>query len=182
MVAQELQIVQSHPVYFLKTLRLGFRPWSPGDFALARTLWGDIQVTSFIGGPFSETQIRERLAREIASMDVHAVQYWPLFLLDGGDFVGCCGLRPHCPEKRFYELGFHLCPPHWGKGLAIESANAVIAYAFDSLNVRQLFAGHHPENLASRKVLEKLRFQFTHEELYPPTGKMHRCYLLESPR
>ena len=136
-------------------------------------------MTRFIGGPFSETQIQERLAREIASMSDQRVQYWPVFSLADGDFAGCCGLRPYKPEECIYELGFHLRPAHWGKGFAVESARAVIAHAFDSLGAQQLFAAHHPENLASRKVLEKLAFRFTHEELYAPTGQMHRCYILE---
>ena len=136
-------------------------------------------MTRFIGGPFSETQIQERLAREIASMSDQRVQYWPVFSLADGDFAGCCGLRPYKPEECIYELGFHLRPAHWGKGFAVESARAVIAHAFDSLGAQQLFAAHHPENLASRKVLEKLGFRFTHEELYAPTGQMHRCYILE---
>jgi ribosomal-protein-alanine N-acetyltransferase len=175
-------IVQSAPAYFLKTACLGFRQWSVDDFPLAYALWGDIQVTRFFGGPFSEEQIQERLAREVASMRAQGVQYWPVFLLADGVFVGCCGLRPYKPEERIYELGFHLRPSHWGKGFAVESARAVIAHAYESLGTEALFAGHHPENFASQKVLEKLGFRFTHEELYAPTGEMHRCYLLNRPQ
>lgn len=168
------------PNYFLKTARLGFRLWSVEDLPLALALWGDLRVTRLIGGPFSEQQIQERLAREVASMNVDHVQYWPIFLLADKEFAGCCGLRPYKPAERIYELGFHLRPEHWGRGFATESARAVIAHAFDSLGARGLFAGHHPDNLASRMVLEKLGFNFTHEELYAPTGKLHRCYLLEA--
>ena len=174
-------IVQSAPAYFQKTSRLGFRLWSIEDFPLARALWGDFRVTRLIGGPFSEEQIRERLLREITFMEVQQVQYWPVFLLADGSFAGCCGLRPYKPVERIYELGFHFLPAHWGQGFAQESSRAVIAYARDSLEAHRLFAGHHPENLASRRVLEKLGFRFTHEELYAPTGKMHPSYILELP-
>jgi len=34
--------------YFLTTARLGFRCWAPGDLPLARTLWGDPQVTKLM--------------------------------------------------------------------------------------------------------------------------------------
>jgi len=173
-------IVHSAPAYFLKTARLGFRHWSVDDFPLAYVLWKDIQVTRFFGGPFSEEQIRERLAREVASMRARGVQYWPIFSLADGDFAGCCGLRPYKSQERIYELGFHLRPPCWGKGFAMESARAVIVLAYESLGAEALFAGHHPENFASQKVLGKLGFHFTHEELYAPTGEMHRCYILRS--
>lgn len=36
-------------------------------------------------------------------------------------FVGCCGLRPRDPERRVFELGFHLGFEHWGKALATGS-------------------------------------------------------------
>jgi [ribosomal protein S5]-alanine N-acetyltransferase len=62
----------------------------------------------------------------------------------------------------------------------MESAQSVIKHAFDSLGAQGLFAAHHPKNLASQKVIEKLGFRFTHEEFYPPTGEMHRCYFLDS--
>jgi [ribosomal protein S5]-alanine N-acetyltransferase len=117
--------------------------------------------------------------REVTSMREQKVQFWPVFLLEDGDFVGCCGLRPYKLEECIYELGYAFRPSHWGKGVAIESAQAVITHAFDSLGARGLFAGHHPENLASRRVLEKLRFRHTHEELYEPTGKLHPSYVLK---
>lgn len=173
--------MQTGPIYFLKTPRLGFRLWSMDDFPLAVALWGDIRVTRFIGGPFSEKEVRERLTREIATMQVHGIQYWPVFLLADGDFAGCCGLRPYRLEEKICELGFHFRSAYWGKGFAVEAAQAVIRHAYESLGAKGLFAGHHPENPASRKVLEKLGFRFTHEELYAPTGKMHRCYFLNFP-
>ena len=173
--------VQTRPNYFLTTARLGFRHWSAPDFRLAVLLWGDIRVTRFIGGPFSKAQIRARLAREIASMGEHGIQYWPVFLLADGAFAGCCGPRPYKSEEGICELGFHFRPQHWGQGVAVEAARAVIHHASESLKARALFAGHHPDNQASARVLEKLGFEFTHEEIYAPTGKTHRCHILKLP-
>ena len=71
--------------YFLKSDRLGFRCWIAGDLPLAQAIWGDPEVTRFVGGPFSNEQVQERLEREMASMERHGVQYWPIFLLESGD-------------------------------------------------------------------------------------------------
>lgn len=161
-----------------QTMRLTFRPWSASDLELATALWGDPVVTELIGGPFSAEEIRTRLAREIASQDSHGVQYWPLFLRSSGAHLGCCGLRPYRPDQGVYELGFHLLATHWGRGYASEAARAVIGHAFDALGATALFAGHHPRNTASRALLEKLGFRYTHDELYPPTGAEHPSYLL----
>jgi [ribosomal protein S5]-alanine N-acetyltransferase len=168
------------PDYFLKTERLGFRLWTPQDLPLAVSLWGDPVATRLIGGPFTEVQIHERIAREIATMKQHGVQFWPVFQLADGKFIGCCGFRPHKLEERIFELGYAFLEPFWGKGYAMETTRAVLSYARENVGARGFFAGHHPENDASKRVLEKLGFQFTHRELYPPTGELHPCYRLAS--
>src|ERR1700733_13566840 len=160
--------------YFLRTERLGFGRWTLGDLPLANALWGDPEVTRLIGGPFSEEQVSERLRRESETMERSGIQYWPMLWLQDGEFVGCGGLRPYKPEARILELGFHLRPAYWGNGVAVEAGRAVIKFAFAERGTKALFAGHHPSNAASRRVLEKLGFRFTLEELYPPTGLKHR--------
>ncbi len=166
--------------YFLQSHRLGFRPWSEADLDLALGLWGDPDVTHFIGGPFSTEQVRERLAREVKAFQDHAVQYWPAFLLVTGEHVGCCGLRPYRLSEGVYELGVHIRKAHWNKGYAAEASRAVIGYAFEVLGVSALFAGHNPTNAASRHLLTKLGFEYTHDEYYPPTGLQHPSYLLRA--
>lgn len=164
--------------YFLQSARLGFRSWTEGDLPLAKALWGDPEVTRFIGGPFSPEMVRSRLQAEIENQQRFGVQYWPVFLLDGDAHAGCAGLRPYRPEHQIYELGFHLHPAFWGQGLAQEAARTAIDYAFCKLGAEALFAGHHPANQASRRLLLKLGFLFTGEELYQPTGLLHPSYLL----
>jgi [ribosomal protein S5]-alanine N-acetyltransferase len=164
--------------YFLTSTRLGFRCWSEGDSPLSNQLWGDSEVTRLIGGPFTPEMVRARLLGEIAQMQEHGVQYWPIFLLGGDRFVGCTGLRPHRLEQKVYELGFHLCRAFWGRGLASEAARATIDYAFQTLDAAALVAGHHPANGPSRRLLRKLGFAYTGDELYPPTGLLHPSYRL----
>jgi [ribosomal protein S5]-alanine N-acetyltransferase len=168
--------VASDPVP-ASTARLTFRRWRDDDLLFARALFGDPSVTALVGGPFSDDQVRARLATEIATEREHGYQYWPIALHDGTD-VGCCGLKPRDPAQRCYELGFYLLAAHWGHGYAVEAGQSVIGFAFDQLGASSLFAGHHPDNASSRRTLAKLGFRFTHDELYPPTGLMHPGYEL----
>lgn len=165
--------------FFLVTERLGFRPWRPDDLERAAALWGDPQVTRFIGGPLSPDAAAARLASEMATQATAGIQYWPIFQRADSSHVGCCGLRPYRPAERFHELGVHIRPAFWRRGFALEAARAVIAHAFGPLGARALFAGHNPDNHASRAMLEKLGFRYTHDELYPPTGLLHPSYVLE---
>jgi [ribosomal protein S5]-alanine N-acetyltransferase len=169
------------PTYFLKSHRLGFRWWSSEDLPLATALWGDLEVTKFFGGPFSSEKIQRRLQTELDRAAAHNFQYWPIHLLADNEFVGCCGLRPYKLEEGIPELGFHLRPKFWRRGLAPEAAKAVIDYAFRILNCKGLFAGHHPENVNSKKVLEKLGFHYTHDESFPALAIEIPYYLLPRP-
>ncbi len=167
--------------YFLRSARLGFRPWREDDLPLANSLWSDARVTGLFGGPFTPAQVRERLTKEIAQQRDHGIQLWPVFLLEDGRHAGCGGLRPYRPEDHILELGYHLHAEFWGRGLASEASTAVIHYAFNSLGAEALFAGHHPANETSRRVLLKLGFVYTGDAVYPTTGILEPTYLLRKP-
>lgn len=164
--------------FFLKTNRIGFSEWKQDDISLAELLWGDANVTQFIcaSGQFSANDIANRLQKEIDYNAEYHVQYWPIFELNTNELVGCCGLRPYNESK--YEIGFHLRPKFWRQGYAVEAANAVIDYAFNVLRAEGLFAGHNPNNVASKKVLAKLGFSYIGDEFYEPTGLYHPSYEL----
>ena len=164
--------------YFIRTERIGFSKWSVEDIALAKSLWGEKAVTRLIcaGGKFTEHEILQRLGREIENGRKFGVQYWPVFCLKSGELIGCCGLRPYGGEKDCYELGYHLREKFWRKGLATEAAQAAVEYAAVVLKAESLLAGHHPENAASKKVLEKLGFRYEGNQYYAPTGLYHPFY------
>jgi ribosomal-protein-alanine N-acetyltransferase len=166
--------------YFLQSKRLGFRHWRLSDLDAAVALWSDPEVSRYIssGGPPNRSAIESRLLREISTQAQYGLQYWPIFLLESGAHIGCCGLRPYKIETQIFEFGVHLLPAYWRKGFAIEAAHAVIEFAFTSLAANALFAGHNPTNEASKQMLEKLGFHYTHDEFYPPTGLYHPSYLL----
>jgi RimJ/RimL family protein N-acetyltransferase len=166
--------------FFLQSQRLGFRHWMPEDLSLARSLWGNPEVVRWIHakGVFSPEEIAARLDHEMDTQRRFGIQYWPLCFLASGTFAGCCGLRLYEPRPGTLELGVHLLPQFWHQGVAQEAARRVMAYAFDDLKAEALFAGHHPGNTASRELLSRLGFAYTHGELYPPTGLQHPSYLM----
>ena len=168
--------------FFLKSSRLGFRQWCEDDLAIAIQLWGDYEVTKFFDarGKWSRDEVQKRLAKEIQSDKRYGVQYWPVFLLETHGHVGCCGLRPYDSPRGIYEIGFHIRANQWRCGYAREAALAIINYAFDTLKVDALFAGHNPQNTVSQHLLLQLGFRFTHDEYYPPTGLNHPSYLLKA--
>ena len=168
--------------FFIVSKRLGFRRWSNDDIDLAVGLWGDFEVTKFFDsrGPLLRERVEYRLHQEIANQFKHGVQYWPIFSLESGEHIGCAGLRPYDTPKNILEIGFHIRSNHWRKGYASEAAEAVMKYAFSTLKIKGLFAGHNPKNQGSRNLLNKLGFKYTHDQFYKPTGLEHPSYLLKT--
>ncbi len=171
---------QSKEAIFLETSRLIFSTWSEADLELALCLWGDPRVTKFIDAREELTieDVRTRLDQEIASEKKYGVQYWPIFLQSTDEHIGCCGLRVYDLSLNIYEIGFHIRADHWGRGFATEAAHKVMDYAFEILSVNGLFAGHHPYNTASKHILQKLGFRYSHDEFFTPTGLHHPSYIL----
>ena len=157
-----------------------FRRWVESDLDLAADLWGDADVMRYIGGPYTEEQIARRLQREISNDREFGFQYWPIFLKADGAYVGACGLKPYKPEAREYEIGFHLLPRFWGHGYASEAARAAIQFAFETLRATALYAGHHPDNAASRKLVERLGFHRLGTHYFAPTRLQHPWYRLDA--
>jgi len=53
------------------------------------------------------------------------------------------------------DIGYVLAPRHWGFGYGTEVATALVDFAFDALNLRELVAIVAIENDRSRRVLDK---------------------------
>jgi RimJ/RimL family protein N-acetyltransferase len=156
--------------------RLVFRAWENDDIEKANQLWGDIEVTQYIGGPFSIDKISSRLKQEIDNQEKYGIQYWPIYFKSNNEFVGCCGLRPYKDQHDTCEIGFHLCKKYWGLGLASEAVRKVLKYAFIDLGYKRIFAGHNPKNEKSMNTLLKLGFKYIGDEFYQPTGLNHPSY------
>ena len=164
-----------------RTKRLVARSWRAEDLPFAMELWGDPAVTALIDarGKLSEAQVEEKLRAEIEREGSYGVQYWALFEHGTDDFVGCAGLRPwvYTPGELNFEVGFHLTKRCWGQGLATEAASGALLYARRKLRLSKVYAGHHPDNRASGRVLKKLGFEFIETVFYEPTGLMHPSFV-----
>lgn len=80
-------------------------------------------------------------------------------LKNTGEMIGFLGLMPPSFEAHFtpaVEIGWRLSSTHWNQGYATEGAKAVLHYAFTSLNLPEVVSFTAVNNLASRRVMEKL--------------------------
>jgi len=152
----------------LPSARLTFRSWTDEDTELAVALWRDPDVTRFFGGAMSREQARDRLQAECERESSLGLQYWPVFLRETGEFVGCAGLRPWSMDPGKIEVGVNLMRSAWGLRLGEEALLSVLAHGFDTLGLPVIVGGHGIEHDNSRKLLERVGFTYTHNILWGP--------------
>ena len=79
--------------------------------------------------------------------------------------MGCVGLLFH-PDCNHYwgddcaELGYWIGESYWGRGIAFKASEVITRHAFDDLNVERIYASYRIENTQSKRVLEKLGFEY----------------------
>jgi len=93
----------------------------------------------------------------------HGIGRWAVIERASDSFVGWCGLkyeRQVREDMDYYDLGYRLRKPFWNKGFATEAAAASLKYGFQTMKLREIYAGAHAENIGSNKVLQKVGLRF----------------------
>lgn len=89
---------------------------------------------------------------------------WAIMDKQTNEFVGWTGLKLITTEinglTNYYDLGYRLLKKYWGKGIATEAAVATLRYAFENLNLLEVYAMVDSQNIASNKVLKKVGFRY----------------------
>jgi len=143
----------------IETGRLVLRPFESGDVGAAFAWFGDPIVMRFTpNGPDTSIELtKARLANYQEHQTEHGFSRWIVLDRHSGRPIGDSGLLA-LQEYGWIDLGFRLAQPYWGQGLATEAASAWIQAAFDDFHIDRLTAFAHPANVASIRVLAKLRF------------------------
>lgn len=144
----------------IETSRLLLRPFEPGDGEAAFAWFSDQAVMRFTptGPDTSIEQTKARLAMYQEHQAAHGFSKWIILDRHAGTAIGDSGLLA-LEKYGWIDFGFRLALPYCGKGLATEAGSAWVRVAFGDLHLDELKAIVHPENAASIRVLEKLRFQ-----------------------
>lgn len=73
--------------------------------------------------------------------------------------VGTCTIFQFHVASRRAEIGYALGRPYWGLGYMDSALQALLRYAFQTLDLNRLEADIDPRNVASARTLERLGFQ-----------------------
>lgn len=95
---------------------------------------------------------------------------WAVQHKQDGHFIGFIGLHHHRWFPDDVEIGWRLDPSYWGQGLATEGGRAGLQFGFDQLALDHVISIIDRENIASRKVAEKLDMAAWQDFAHPDTG------------
>jgi RimJ/RimL family protein N-acetyltransferase len=147
----------------LKTARLILRPFRADDVDLIAELMADPDFMRFSLGVYSRQQTAAFVEKVIGWQRDGLPSQFALITRSNGTLVGYCGFfHQIVDEIEEIEIGYRLDPAHWNQGLATEAATAVRDHAFLDLKLSRVISLIHPDNVASRRVAEKIGM--THEK------------------
>jgi len=76
------------------------------------------------------------------------------------ELIGSCSVCVSNIGNREGWIGYCLNRYFWGKGYATETANALVDFGFDRLNLHRIFVTCDPANTASAHVLKRIGMKF----------------------
>ena len=152
---------------FINSENIYLRAFTKKDLNLLHKLNSDPEVMKYVRKPETPEETKKTLEKCLKSYDGNGLGIWAAVHSDSKEFMGFYILREF-ENSGEIEIGYRLHQKFWGKGYATEMTNVLLDYAFDVLELKEIFAVTNPENIASEKVLKKcgLRKIGTTEKYY----------------
>jgi RimJ/RimL family protein N-acetyltransferase len=148
----------------LVTLRLSLRRFRENDRERYLAIRSHPEVAHYLGHGVDRAEAKTDwfLSTCTQNWNERGVGPWAVTLRETGDLIGHAGF--------WYLEGFAATGiiygydrKYWGQGIATEAARAVIDLGFRRLGFERLIALVEPDNLASRRVCDKLGFRTVRE-------------------
>jgi RimJ/RimL family protein N-acetyltransferase len=86
--------------------------------------------------------------------------------------IGFCGYW-YLDDTPEIELIYGISTPYWGMGFATEGAKAAIRYGFEEVGLERIVGIADCENIASRRVLEKVAMWFEQHTSHEGRDETH---------
>jgi ribosomal-protein-alanine N-acetyltransferase len=164
----------------LETERLVLSTWDERGAGEVYELHADPAVNHFLfsyGPEWTPELARARIVGWLDEYKAYGLGKHRLSLKESGEFIGRAGFSAQYGEGP--EISYSLGHAHWGRGYAFEIASALSDWFFRT-QPHDFFTGFaHCDNVASRRVLEKIGMSATHEKAI---GEMpHQFYRKDRP-
>ena len=148
----------------IETDRLILRPWTESDAESLYEYAKDSDVGPIAGWP-PHRSVDESL--NIIKNVLNGAQCYAICEKTDGKAIGSIELKlkghtDMTEREDECELGYWLGKPFWGRGYVPEAANALLRYGFERLGMTTVWCGYYDGNVKSKRVQEKLGFDYHH--------------------
>jgi ribosomal-protein-alanine N-acetyltransferase len=151
-----------HPI--LSTRRLRLRQFRPEDADAMHRCFTDVEVMRFWNHPVHTKRIEtDRAVRRCIDCTPAYYRFWAVADAKTDHCLGMVTYHHGHVRNKRVEIGYIIDPVHHRKGIATEAVSAMLDFCFGELGLHRVQAFTHPDNTASRKLVEKLGFR--HEGL-----------------
>lgn len=140
----------------LETERLCLREMVQSDFDALCLMLKDKEVMYAYEHAFSDSEAHEWLDRQLKRYKDYGFGLWAVILKETDEMIGQCGITMQdCDGKQVHEVGYLFTKKYWHKGYATEAARACKNYAFNVLNVDEVYSIIRDTNTASQNVARR---------------------------
>lgn len=164
----------------LETPRLVMRELTPDDLDFVAEMLAHPEVMHFWPRPYTREEAADWIRRHQQRYACDGFGYWLALDQATGQPIGQAGLLTQELDGAMeIGIGYILHRPFWGKGYATEAAIGCREHAFGKLAKPRVTATVRPENLASRRVAERIGLKF--ERMTTWAGLPHMLYAAGKP-
>lgn len=160
----------------IETPRLYIRELVHEDLEGMFVMDSDEEVHKYLGNnPVTDVEQTRAVIDFIRSQyEQFGIGRWAVLKKDTDEFIGWLGFKfiegPINKHSSYYDFGYRFGSAHWRQGYATEAATAALKYGQEVLNFKDVYALTHPDNIGSRRTLEKVGFTYVETFLFdgPP--------------
>ncbi len=177
--------------FTLETGRLLLRQWRKSDYLPFAALNSDPKAMAYFPSTLSKNE-SDKMADRIASLiSLRGWGVWALEEKNSQQFIGFTGLHEptaELPCSPCVEIAWRLSKHYWGKGYATEAAEESLRYAFEVLDLMEVYAFTPIFHVKSRKVMRRIHMHntfhnFAHPEVPPHSPfREHTLYKITKPQ
>ncbi|MBI1361992.1 MAG: GNAT family N-acetyltransferase [Alphaproteobacteria bacterium] len=149
----------------IATQRLVLRAHRASDLDACAAIWGDPEVTRFIGGkPSTREEAWSRILRCAGLWRLLGYGFWAVEERESGRLLGDVGVMEakrdiDPPFEGEPEAGWAFTPAVHGRGYALEAVTAMMGWADANLTAPKLVCIIHPDNAPSIRLAGKAGFR-----------------------
>lgn len=119
----------------------------------------DPDVMKYFPNVLTETETANRVLQFRSHIENHGFGFYAVDWKEPQQFIGFIGLNIPGFSSFFtpcVEIGWRLSKSFWNRGLATEGAKGVLHFAFNQLELKEIYSFTAVSNLPSERVMQKI--------------------------